>query len=266
MQLETNDRDIVKIPSLGHIIFGSDGNSDVNIIRADDLKAKFCSIVNDKSVCVLEVFKSANVFVNQRKIQEMAILHPGDSIDIEKNIFKLVDENKLPKACLHPLSNNQNSNTSPILTSVSGLRSYNKNDYGQIKIVGTKNSYTHKPSSADNNAFRVSYVEDNLAIRCAKGSNIKINGHSTNNAILRNGDFISTEHLKYCVESPGTSSFSKYSPSHPRNIQLSEEYVSGIEKNKQSSNTSFIKNNLWWITLLGGLCIIIIAMYIIKNS
>ena len=92
--------------------------------------------------------------------------------------------------------------------------------------------------------FSVSFVNDSLTLLCKKDNEVEINGNKANYVILKNGDYITTGEAKYCVESPGSSSFSKYSPSHPRNIQLSEEYV--VDQNSDLTNKNeFLKNNLW---------------------
>jgi hypothetical protein len=263
MQVEVNNKDSIPLPSLGHVIFGTDQLCDVSLQSSNSEPRKIFSIINDKNSCIIEIFQDENILLNHLPIKEMAILSPGDIIHIEENQLKLINENRLPKECRTPFKLNNNTDNDHLLTSVSGLRSYNKDSFGELTIVGDQNSFTHKPRSKSDVPFSVSYVDRNLTLLCKKDENIEINGNKANYVILKNGDYISTGDAKYCVESPGTSSFSKYSPSHPRNIQLSEEYKIDID-NKNSSG--FLKNNLWWITLLIGLIAIAIILYVLKNQ
>lgn len=263
MQVETKNNETIQLPAIGHIIFGSDDGCGYVLNNNSGQPGKSCSVINDKSVCILEVFEAGKVLVNGRKISETAILHPGDIILIEDQYFKLIDENKLPKHCNFPFSMNSDDTKGGLISSVSGLRSYNKEDYGQLKIVGNKSSYSHIPVNSNDTPFYVSFIRNQLAILSKKGKNIEVNGNISQYATLKNGDYISTGEAKYRVESPGSSAFSKYSPSHPRNIQLSEEYILQDNDNP-STHSHFIKNNLWWMTLLAGLIVITFVIIILK--
>ncbi len=271
MQVEVNNKDSIPLPILGHIIFGTDEACDVILEMDTPTPEKICSIINDKNVCVLEVFNQQDVYINSLPIKEMAILHPGDVIHFENQSLKIINDNRLPHNCSIPFKlNNQQNDEQRLLTSVSGLRSFNKDSYGELTIVGDQKSFTHKPLSEDDVPFSVSYINDNLTLLCKRGENIEINGYKANYVILRNGDYISSGTAKFCVESPGTSSFSKYSPSHPRNIQLSEEYLqegaSTQNSSKNNSKDSFFKNNIWWITLFLGLVIMASIVFYLKNN
>ena len=263
MQVEVNSKDSIPLPLLGHVIFGTDDACDVILKSNNEESRKICSIIHDKSSCIIEVFNQEPLFINHLPIREMAILNPGDIIHFEDQQLKLVNENGLPKVCHSPFKLNTQEDSGNLLTSVSGLRSFNKNTFGELTIVGNKNSFTHKPINESDIPFSVSYINENLTLLCKKDKSIEINGNKANYVILNNGDYISTGVSKFCVESPGTSAFSKYSPSHPRNIQLSEEYMIDID-NKASGG--FFKKNLWWISLVSGLVLIAVVLYILKNQ
>ena len=265
MQVEINNQDSIQLTLLGHVIFGTDPACDVVLNESDDQPRKICSIIYEKSACILEVFNQEQVDLNNITIKEMAILHPGDHIQIDHHSLILIDENALPKACTSPFKMIDNDEHNELITSVSGLRSFNTNTSGQLNLVGNQSSFTHKPLAQDDIPFSVSYINDQLTILCQKDKHIFINGNKANYAILKNGDYITTGVAKYCVESPGTSAFSKYSPSHPRNIQLSEEYLLDNTEERQPT-TGFMKNNLWWITLILGLIVFAMVLYILKNS
>lgn len=262
MQVEINNNEPINLPLLGHIIFGTDEACDVILDSKSSKKQKYCSVIHDKSTCMLEIFNDCEVSINSCPVKEMAILHPGDIFSIGTESYKITDDNKLPKICNAAFKIN-NKQTGELITSVSGLRSYNTSNNGELHIIGNENSFTYKPKENEDTAFSVSYIDDQLTILCQKNKNIYINGNKANYALLENGDYITTKNAKFCVESPGTSSFSKYSPSHPRNIQLSEEYYSDETTKKENSN--FLKKNLWWITLLAGLGVIAAALYYLKN-
>ena len=265
MQVEINNHDSILLPILGHVIFGTDEVCDVVLKKQPDAVAKkICSIIDDKSACILEVFNHEKVYINRLPIREMAILHPGDIVSIDSHKLKLVNENALPKVCLSPFKLGDESTEDQLITSVSGLRSFNKGSYGELTIVGIQNGYRHKCLHKNDIPFSVSFIDDELTLLCKKGEHLFINGNKAYYTVLKNGDFISTSFAKYCVESPGTSSFSKYSPSHPRNIQLSEEYLVNQDKEDNKTN-GFIKNNLWWITLLAGLVSIAVILVLLKN-
>ncbi len=264
MQVEIQNKEPVNLPLLGHVIIGTDEDCDIVLAPNSDDKQKVCSVIHDKSTCILEIFSDYDVSINGLPVSEMAILHPGDSFSIGNEVFKIIDENKLPKLCNTAFKLNKEKDlTDHLITSVSGLRSYNSNSNGELNIIGNENSFTYKPDNENDTPFSVSYINDQLTILCQKDKNIKINGNNANYALLENGDYITTEQSKFCVESPGTSSFSKYSPSHPRNIQLSEEYHT--EDTPKKEPNQFLKNNLWWLTLAIGLVAIAATLYYIKN-
>jgi hypothetical protein len=265
MQVEINNHDSILLPLLGHVIFGTDEVCDVVLEKKPDTEAKkICSIIHDKAACILEVFNQEKVYINSLPIREMAILHPGDVVHIGNHKLKLVNENELPKVCSSPFKLVNQGADDQLITSVSGLRSFNRGSYGELTIVGSQNGYTHKCVHENDIPFSVSYINGELTLLCKKGEHLFINGNKAHYTVLKNGDFISTGFAKYGVESPGTSSFSKYSPSHPRNIQLSEEYLVKHEQEDNKTN-SFVKNNLWWITLLLGLSSIAIILVLLKN-
>ena len=266
MQVEINNKDSLQLPEMGHVIFGTDESCDYVFDIEENPISKFISIIQDKAACIIEVFNEQELFVNNRQINKMGILHPGDVIKINNHSLKLINENSLPKECKSPFKINNTANTEDFLiTSVSGLRSFNESDNGKLTIVGDQNSFIHKPQSESDIPFTVSYINDSLTLLCKKDQEIEINGNKANYVILKNGDYITTSTSKYCVESPGTTSFSKYSPSHPRNIQLSEEYLT--EKNNNTDEKpNFLKKNLWWVTLISGLILITVILFILKNT
>jgi len=268
MQVEINNTSTVTLPLMGHVIIGNNDVCDVVLDYKTETPMKICSIVYDKSVCILEVFNDETLFINQLPIKHRAILHPGDTIKIGDNNLRIINENALPKACSTPFKMIKSKDHSHhMVTSVSGLRSFNYDTFGELAIVGNQSSYTHKVLNDDDIAFSVSFIDNHLTLLCQKDKHIYINGNRANYVMLKDGDYISTGQAKYCVESPGTSAFSKYSPSHPRNIQLSEEYFIDIKgKTGNGHKYNFLKKHLWSIILFTVLIIITIILVALKNQ
>lgn len=264
MQVEINNQQSILLPLLSHVIFGTDETCDVVLKSKNRSSRKICSVIHDKAVCILEIFNHEKVLINDLVIKEMAIIHPGDIIHFEDQHFKIINDKLLPKACSAPFILIKKSDNNMLITSVSGLRSFNKDTNGELAIVGNQNSFTHKPLDDKDVPFSVSYIDNNLTLLCKTNKHIFINGNKADYAILKNGDYISTDYAKYCVESPGTSSFSKYSPSHPRNIQLSEEYLTDNVVEQKEKN-AFFKNKFWWLILLPAIVSFAILFIVLKK-
>ncbi len=261
MQIKINNTDIHTIPLSGKLSFGSNNDCDVSIPELSQPYA--FSIKLEKYACIIDVTSEEAVQVNQLEVRKQAILNPGDLLIFGDFQLKIIDDNNLPRVATTPFKLSDEPNDSKeLLTSVTGLRSFNQDTNGKLSILDSKTNFTHKSNT--DTPFAVSFVNNSLTLLCKKGESLKINGNQSDFAVLKHGDFITTKQSKYCIESPGSSAYSKYSPSHPRNMQLSEEYLE--ESPKQSSSTSsFFKNNLWWISMVSGLLIIAILLVVIKN-
>ena len=77
-----------------------------------------------------------------------------------------------PQNIPNPVANTEDF----LITSVSGLRSFNESDNGKLTIVGDQNSFIHKPQSESDIPFTVSYINDSLTLLCKKDQEIEING------------------------------------------------------------------------------------------
>ena len=178
MQVEINNTNIVILPLMGHIIIGNDESCDIVLDFKTDSPTKVCSIIYDKSVCILEVFNSNTLFINKLPIKHRAILHPGDTIQVGDNKLRIINENALPKVCSVPFKMIKSKNHSEhLVTSVSGLRSFNPGSYGELAIVGNQSSYSHKLINEADTAFSVSYIDNDLTLLCQKDKHIYINGN-----------------------------------------------------------------------------------------
>jgi hypothetical protein len=261
MQVKINNSRIETIPLSGKLVFGCKEDCDVSLSELNQAHA--FSIKLEKYACILDVNGDEPVHVNQLTIKNQAILNPGDHLKIGDVELSIIDDNNLPRVATTPFKlSDENVDSKELLTSVTGLRSFNSNSNGELSILDSKTNFTHK--SVSDTPFAVSFVNRSLTLLCKKGHSIKINGNECDFAVLKHGDFITTKESKFCIESPGSSAYSKYSPSHPRNMQLSEEYLEDDSSNALSK-TSFFKNNLWWISMVSGLMIIAILLILIKS-
>jgi hypothetical protein len=261
MQVIINNSETYTIPLSGKLNFGSNDDCDVCISELEQPYA--FSIKLEKYACIIDVVGDKAIQLNRIQVKKQALLNPGDQLNIGNLELKVIDDNKLPRIATTPFKlNNETYDRKELLTSVTGLRSYNLENNGELSILDSNSNFTHKSDS--DTPFAVSFVNNDLTLLCKKGEFLKINGNQSDCAVLKHGDFITTHKSKYCIESPGSSAYSKYSPSHPRNMQLSEEY---LEENSYptSSKNSFFKKHLWWISMLSGLIIIAILLILIKN-
>ena len=81
--------------------------TNILVFDINDLPAKkLFSIIHDKAACIIEIFNGEEVRINNEIIYEMAILHPGDQINTEGQVLKVIDENRLPKVCTSPFKLN----------------------------------------------------------------------------------------------------------------------------------------------------------------
>lgn len=247
-----NTKQSFQFPSDGILMVGNDSDCDVQINHPKVLGRHF-SIDQKSYGCVLKVYNQ-NVNLNGMAIYEKCMLDTGDLLSVDELGFRLLDDEYIPKNSQLNYTNapiNKPSNSS----SVYGVRSYDDKTQGHFFI----DNFHH------DDGWHVIRNENELHLIDNKNKTL-LNGMKIAQALLINGDIISNDHYKYRIELPGTSGFSKYSPSHPRNVLLSEP-VKEVEKSGNIKNHTnkhdFMKNNLWWMTLLVGLSVL--ALVIINN-
>ena len=265
MLVEINNEESVLLSSSSRITFGSDEDSDIFIKDQNNDKSHLFSIVNHKGTYILEVQSSDGISVNDMPVKEKFILNAGDIIKHEDQSVKIIDENKKPPKCKEPfkLVNNKELKNH-LLTSVSGIRSFNPDTIGELTVIGDKNISTFTTESTDI-PFSVSYVKDKLTLLCKKDNYVYVNGNKANYVNLKNGDFITTKNNKFCVESPGNSAFIKYNDDPQSHSNQPEDFNHHSDFIDIGQKKSFVKNNLWWITLVGGLLMIFVLLMVLKN-
>lgn len=234
------------------LVVGNDFECDVQINHPQILGRHF-AITKKSYGCILQVFDKG-VTVNGLPITEKCLLDTGDLIEIGDCPFRLLDDQYIPKDSSLNHTNveiDKKKNQS----SVFGIRSYAEDTAGLFIIDDF-----HHPDG-----WHIFRDQNELHLIDNK-QKTNLNGMKIAQAKLANGDVISTIDYKFKVELPGTSGFSKFSPSHPRNVQLSEAMLHQTVDHAQggSERKDFFKNNLWWITLLVGL--VVLVLVIINNS
>ncbi|MGJ8664490.1 MAG: FHA domain-containing protein [Marinicella sp.] len=244
-----NTKQSFSFPDSDILLVGNDFECDVQI-NHPKIWGRHFSIKNKSYGCVLEVFNT-EVLVNNQHIYERCMLDTGDVLAVDELSFRLLDDKYIPK---DSNINHTNIEISDIknVSSVYGLRSFSNSEMGQFIIDDF-----HHPDG-----WHVFRKDDDLHFVDSKHSTL-LNGLQIAQANLSNGDVISHAEYKYKVELPGTSGFSKFSPSHPRNVLLSESFSqadSSSENKIKSKKPDFLKNNLWWLTLLVGLTVLILII------
>lgn len=235
-------------PANKSLLVGNDSDCDVQI-NHPRIWGRHFVITQHGYGCVLDVFQDC-VWVNNEKIVEKCILDAGDLLKIDELSFRLVDDTYIPKdSQIDP--NNLTPNDKRNTSSVYGIRSFVDKTEGQFVIDDMHHADGWHVLRKDNELHFIDNQHKTF-----------LNGSPIAQAQLRNGDIISCEHYKYRVELPGTSGFSKFSPSHPRNVLLSESVAGEPDSEPKDSlfGDGFLKNNLWWLTLLVGLGVLLLII------
>jgi len=248
-----NTKKSYPFPENNVLVVGNDSECDVQI-NHPKVWGRHFSVTSNAYGCVLDVYDH-HVLVNDTEVAEKCFLDKGDVIVVDELSFRLLDDAYIPKDSGLNHTNvklNKNKNTS----SVYGIRSFATNSVGQFII----DDFHHKDGW---HVFR----EDNELHYIDSKHRALLNGLQIAQANLSNGDVISNGIYKYKVELPGTSGFSKFSPSHPRNVVLSESFKTTETKPPQPTAEkamAYFKSNLWWLTLLVGL--VMLLLIVISNS
>ena len=243
-----NTKKSFQFPDNRVLLVGNDFDCDIQI-NHPKIWGRHFSISQKSYGCVLRVYDQS-VQVNQFEIKEQCMLDTGDLIRVDELSFRLLDDQYIPKDSGINHTNvtvQENKNVS----SVFGIRSFSDHSMGQFII----DDFHHQ------DGWHVFRQDHELHFVDSKHK-ARLNGMPIAQAILSNGDIIGNGDYKYRVELPGTSGFSKFSPSHPRNVLLSESMTQSADEPpaKQPGGQGFVKNNLWWLTILVGLIILLIVI------
>jgi len=245
-----NTKKSFSFPESKTLLVGNDFDCDIQI-NHPKIWGRHFAITQHNYGCVLQVYND-RVKVNSEWVHEQCMLDTGDVLTVDDLRFRLLDDEYIPKdsAINHTnITINETNNES----SVYGIRSFAADSMGRFII----DDYHHR------DGWHVFRHNNELHFVDNKQTTF-LNGLQIAQANLSNGDVIANESYKYKIELPGTSGFSKFSPSHPRNVQLSEAMLEaaspGEYKDQDSPKLGFLKHNLWWLTLLVGLIILVLVI------
>lgn len=200
---------------------------------------------------ILEV-ESAPFTVNGIEIKERCLLYPGDELLLADIRLLMVDNNYVPLAVKESLNIEADANDmSQQLSSVFGLRYLNGFNSGSF----IRQEFNH------DSGWCIQRGETQLIFN-ANNADVFVNGQSVDSAVMQNGDTIVTAKDRFRVESPGHSGYSKFSPSHPRNVQLSESLHTKEETAARHSWWSRLRPHFWWLTIIVGMSAILGLAYL----
>ncbi|MFC3195490.1 FHA domain-containing protein [Marinicella sediminis] len=243
-----NTKKSFQFPDNHVLLVGNDFDCDVQI-NHPKIWGRHFSITEKSYGCVLEVFDQS-VRVNGFEVKERCLLDTGDLISVDELNFRLLDDQYIPRDSALNHTNvtvQENKNVS----SVYGIRSFTAGSMGQFII----DDFHHQDGwHVFRQKHELHFVDNKHTAR--------LNGMPIAQAKLSNGDIIANGDYKYRIELPGTSGFSKFSPSHPRNVLLSESMTQSKDESGDGDNgrQGFLRNNLWWLTILVGLIILLIVI------
>lgn len=246
-----NTKQSFPFPDSNVLVVGNDFECDVQV-NHPKIWGRHFAITQKKYGCVLQVFDHG-VTVNGLPIKEKCLLDTGDLIKVDDFPFRLLDDKYIPKDSSLNHTNveiDKKKNQS----SVFGLRSFAPDSAGMFII----DDYHHPDGWHVFRDLNELHLIDNK-------QKTRLNGMKIAQAKLSNGDVIASDSYKFKVELPGTSGFSKFSPSHPRNVQLSESMLEhdNLASKPKAKSKDFFKNNLWWITLMVGL--VVLSLVVLSN-
>lgn len=241
-----NNGETIKLPKQRKVLVGSDADCDIQI-NYSKLKGKHFVINSEKFGLVIEAI--ADIKINQTPIRQKSMIETGEAINIGDLTLRIMNGEFIPldSTINHTkIKIQQQANH----TAVFGLRSFDHSSSGCFIIDNFHHSEGWHIIRHDNEL----HLLDSKQVT-------RLNGLKISQAELSNGDVICGTNYKYKVEKPGSSGYSKFSPSHPRNILLSESLS---EKNEPKPVVEdvpyyFIKSNLWWIAILIGLLALLLT-------
>lgn len=227
---------VFDLPEKGALYIGNDEECQVQI-NHPEIWGQHAVIKSNDYGLVLQV-ESEPVVVNDIPIKSACLLYPGDVLTIADLQLRLVDDQYIAKAIKATDEFNESPHSEEV-SSVFGLRHLT----GELNGGFIKSGYRHPQGwQIVRNGSRMALLTHNQPVF--------VNGQQVEDTWLDNGDRIFYHSERLGVECPGHSGFSKFSPSHPRNVMLSEALneTESAEHVKPS-----IKTHFWWITLVIGL-------------
>ncbi|KAA3644394.1 MAG: FHA domain-containing protein [Proteobacteria bacterium] len=233
---------VFDIPQQGGLRIGNDEGCQVQIDHPEILNLH-ATISNAGYGHVLQI-ESIPIMVNGTAVKSCCMLYPGDELKLADWVMMLVDDDYIPKAVSEPQQFKE-AVRSEELSSVFGLRHLTGEQSGAF----IKSDYHHQ------DGWHIYRTDSQLAL-ISNNNKVFVNGQQVGeSAWLNNGDRIHYHGQWFNVECPGHSGYSKFSPSHPRNVMLSESLTE--ESDSDSHQAKALRPHYWWITLLIGLGVLV---------
>mgnify|MGYP000162112114 CR=1 FL=1 len=243
--LEQNEA-AFELPQQGALLIGNDEDCQVQINRPE-IWGRHAAIHVDDYGYVLKV-ESSPITVNGTTIESSCMLYAGDELKLAGLTLFLVDDNYIPKA-VNQAGQFESEDCSEELSSVFGLRCLNSSQNGAF----VKSNYHHP------DGWHIFRTDAKLAL-IANNQAVFVNGQQVESAWLKNGDQVHYNNERFNVECPGHSGYSKFSPSHPRNVMLSESLR---EAETPESPKNSLRPHYWWLTLLLGLIVLVLVIWLL---
>ncbi len=240
--LEHSDA-VFDVPENGALRIGNDEDCQVQINRPEIWGVH--AIINTTRYGRVLKVESTPIEVNGCDIQSECLVYPGDRLVIADLKMSLLDDDYVPKF-IKETDQFDNTSINEDMSSVFGLRQLS----GDRNGVFIKSDYHHP------DGWHVYRTDAKLAL-LSHNQAVFVNGQQVDSTWLKNGDRIRYGNEWFNVECPGHSGYSKFSPSHPRNVMLSEALTETAQDNK---STSSWRAHYWWLTLLVGLLALIVLI------
>ena len=225
---------------------------------------------------VLQVL-SGRITVNNHPIRESALLYPGDELVVGETRLVFISDENLPPQChdahrLADLSNSHQASTDP--SDSSGEDALANNTTG-IRWLSGPDSGHFQPIEQETlpcGAIRLHPHQDTLVLAPQPMNTAKkqpltlVNGYAVFKAnaspvLLRHGDVVQAGDCRFRAEIPSSAGESSFSPSHPHNIQLSEEY----RDDSVPTPAPATGTNRWLWVLGGGLLALMTLTWWLKT-
>jgi len=227
---------------------------------------------------VLQVV-SGHVSVNDTPVRESALLYPGDQLVVGNTRLLFVCDDNLPPQCTDPgLGTDSNRNSTGKqdqepdsfsdnlpANETTGIRWLSGPDRGHFQSINGNTFIPCGTVQLHNRADRLVLSAPSNASE-NKPPQALVNGYAvfksnTSPVTLRHGDVVQAGACRFRAEIPGATGASSFSPSHPHNIQLSEEY-----REETSSVPASPAAGRWLWVLVGGLVALLALTWWLKSQ
>ncbi len=214
---------------------------------------------------------AGTVYVNDRPVQEMALLTPGDLLTVGGKRFVLVSEDDLPVQYSAACTPENTARPGEYMTPQHGSANKIIGLRWLGGVLGGHFQAVESGMAIACDGVLVQGVVDGLVLYPEKSrqasqlnSPVRVNGYTVfkaNNApiTLRHGDVVQSGQWRFRAEIPGSAGMSAFSPSHPHNIQLSEEY---LPENVTSSQRSQETRQWLWVMVAGLALVLAVTVWL----